>query len=174
MCLAWGAPPYHRSPAQVVYAATNYRNDQPLWLFRNAAINLPVIRSLLGNWSRLADASGHPPVKTFVEFHGGSPPNNLGDSQWKDLVRWHDTSLWLANKKTYDLVSGLVALEGTPGLKLGTERLLLLRGNRPKLSWVPLITEPPRKGEKLWVTLAFSGDLDERGPKSYSYIFVVK
>ena len=33
LCLAWEAPPYQRSNQQIVYASTQYRDDQPLWLF---------------------------------------------------------------------------------------------------------------------------------------------
>ena len=79
MCLAWEAPPYERSDRQIVYVSTQYRDNQPLWLFRNSAVaEVPVISRLFGDWSRTPDASGADPDNAFKEFHRSLPidPNS--------------------------------------------------------------------------------------------------
>ena len=69
VCLAWEAPPYERSDRQIVYVSTQYRDNQPLWLFRNSAVaEMPVISRLFGDWSRTPDASGADPDNAFKEL----------------------------------------------------------------------------------------------------------
>ena len=48
LCIAWEAPPYKGNKRQIVYASTQYRDDQPLWLFRNNVVaQLPFVGRLL-------------------------------------------------------------------------------------------------------------------------------
>ena len=169
LCLAWEAPPYQRINRQIVYASTQYRDDQPLWLFRNsAAAEIPFIGRLLGDWSRTADASGANPDDSFREFHR-SFPADPDVAPWSDLTDWHDTSAWLANRRSYELVSGAAA-ELTL-LPYGTERLLVLAGQRPLTSWVPFTTYAPSGQDEFRVAVSYSGDLDDLGPRLYQYVF---
>ncbi len=49
VCVAWEAPPYRGANRQIVYASTRYRDEQPLWLFRNnAGAGIPFVGNLLG------------------------------------------------------------------------------------------------------------------------------
>ena len=168
LCLAWEAPPYQRSSRQIVYASTQYRDDQPLWLFRNgAAAEIPFVGQLFGDWSRTPDASGTDPDDAFRKFHHTSVDGNV--APWNSLADWHDTSAWFANRSSYDLVSGAVA--DLTLLPYGTERLLVLAAQRPLTSWVPFTTYPPSGRDELRVAVSFSGDLDNRGPRVYQYVF---
>ena len=173
LCLAWEAPPYPYFKRQIVYASTQYREDQPIWLWRNNALSLPIIDVLLGNWSKKPDSSGRDPVEAFTAFHR-SLPKNLAVAPWKDLKKWHDTSAWFPNQESYAVVS--TALEDTMGsLPQGTERLLLLKANRSLTSWILFTTHVlPSRQDHLLVAVAFSGDLDEEGPRVYRYTFEVR
>ena len=73
LCLAWEAPPYPHNKKQIVYASTQYREDQPIWLWRNSALQIPFIGTLMGNWNRMPDSSGHEPVEVFTKFHSSLP-----------------------------------------------------------------------------------------------------
>ena len=170
LCLAWEAPPYARGARQIVYASTQYREDQPLWLFRNSALaEVPLIRRLFGDWSRTPDASGAQPVDAFRDFHG-SLPSDPTTAPWNNLADWHDTSAWRTNRSSYELVSGATA--DLTFLPYGTERLLVLAAQRPLTSWVAFTTYMP-SGQELRVAIAYSGDLDSRGPHVYRYLFAV-
>ena len=127
VCLAWEAPPYPGSRAQIVYASTQHRKDQPLWLFRNSAVALvPLIKSLIGNWKRMADRSGNDPDQVFKAFHENRSDDRISERR---IAEWHDTSLWGANADSFELVSTAVA--DLNALPLGTERLLRLVPKRP-------------------------------------------
>ena len=148
--------------------APSTRDDQPLWLFRNsAAAEIPFVGQLFGNWSRTPDASGTDPDDAFRKFHRTSVDRNI--APWNSLADWHDTSAWFANRSSYDLVSGAVA--DLTLLPYGTERLLVLAAQRPLTSWVPFTTYPPSGRDELRVAVSFSGDLDNRGPRVYQYVF---
>lgn len=169
LCLAWEAPPYERTSRQIVYASTQYRDDQPLWLFRNSAVaEVPVVRRLFGDWSRTPDASGTDPDDAFREFHG-SLPADPSIAPWNDLADWHDTSAWRTNRSSYELASGATA--DLLLLPYGTERLLVLAAQRPLTSWVAFTTYAPSGQEQLRVAVSYSGDLDSRGPRVYRYRF---
>lgn len=172
LCLAWEAPPYPHNQKQIVYASTQYREDQPIWLWRNSAFQIPIISTLLGDWNRTPDSSGRDPVELFTTFHR-SLPSDVDEAPWRDLTAWHDTSAWLPNQRSYDVVSA--ALGDAPGsLPYGTERLLALAAARPLSSWIPFTTHTPTPNGRLRVAVAFSGDLDERGPRVYRYTFEVR
>ena len=169
LCMAWEAPPYERSNRQIAYVSTQYRDDQPLWLFRNSAVaEVPVISRLFGDWSRTPDASGADPDNAFKEFHRGLPtdPNRV---PWNNLADWHDTSAWRANHSSYELVSGAVA--NLTVLPYGTERLLVLAAGRPLSSWVSFTSYVPSGEDRLRIAVSYSGDLDSRGPRVYRYVF---
>ncbi len=172
VCLAWEAPPYERSDRQIVYVSTQYRDNQPLWLFRNSAVaEVPVISRLFGDWSRTPDASGADPDNAFKEFHRSLPidPNS---APWNNLADWHDTSAWRANHSSYDLVSGAAA--DLTVLPYGTERLLVLAARRPFTSWVSFTSYVPSGEDPLRIAVSYSGDLDSRGPRVYRYVFEAK
>lgn len=169
LCMAWEAPPYDGRRRQIVYVSTQYRDDQPIWLIRNQAVGIPFLGRLLGNWSRRADASGTDPDQAFKEFHhlSGDPDA----ARWENLIDWHNTSGWLPNRQSYEMVRVVIDLAGFP---YGTERLLMLRGNRPLTSWIPFTTHVPSKQDELRVAVSYSGDLEGSGPRVYQYVFEVR
>ena len=66
LCLAWEAPPFRQSDRQIVYTSTQYRDDQPLWLYRNSvAAAIPFVGRLFGTWGRRAAALGVDPGEAF-------------------------------------------------------------------------------------------------------------
>ena len=162
--LAWEAPPYPRNRRQIVYVSTQYREDQPIWLWRNNAFQIPIINVRMGDWNRTPDSSGRDPVETFTTFHR-SLPGDVGVAPWRDLAACHDTSAWFSKPKQLRLgihSAGRTAANTRP---YGTERLLALRARRPLSSWVPFTTYAPTPQVRLLVAVAFSGDVDERGPR---------
>lgn len=172
LCVAWEAPPYERSSRQIVYSSTRYREDQPLWLFRNsAAAQIPFVGRLVGDWSRLPDRSGTDPVEAFREFHG-TLPADIEDTRWSHFVAWHDTSVWRANRSSHELVSS--AMADAPLLPFGTERLLVLAPRRPLTSWIRIDSRAPSTQGEFRIAVAFSGDLESRGPHVYQYVFEVR
>ena len=172
LCLAWEAPPYPRNQKQIVYASTQYREDQPIWLWRNGAFQIPIIDALMGDWNRTPDFSGHDPVETFTTFHR-SLPGNVDVAPWKVLADWHDTSAWLPNQSSYAVVSAALRV-AADSLPYGTERLLTLKAGRPLSSWVPFTTYTPTPQDQLLVAVTFSGDLDSQGPRVYRYTFEIR
>ncbi len=172
LCMAWEAPPYQRTSRQIVYASTRYTDEQPLWLFRNnAGAGIPFVGSLLGDWNRTPDASGLNPDSAFREYHR-SRPDDPSVAPWNNLTDWHDTSAWLANSGSYDLVVG--AVDDLPLLPYGSERLLVLAARRPLTSWVPFTTRAPSGQNELRIAVAYSGDLDNLGPYVYQYVFQIR
>ena len=172
LCIAWEAPPYKGKKRQIVYASTQYRDDQPLWLFRNNVVaQLPFVGRLLGDWSRAPGTSGTDPDQLFREFHG-NPLENPGEAPWKSLVHWHDTSAWRTNKPSYELVS--ITAASSESLPHGTERLLVLASRRPLTSWVPFTSHAPSTDGRLRIAVSYSGDLDALGPRVYRYEFVAR
>lgn len=172
LCIAWEAPPYHRASRQIVYASTKYRDEQPLWLFRNnAGAGIPFVGSLLGDWNRAPDASGVNPDDAFREFHS-SRPDDPFDAPWDNLADWHDTSAWFSNVGSYDLVVG--AANDLSALPYGSERLIRLAARRPLTSWVPFTTRAPSGQNELRVAVSYTGDLDSLGPYVYQYVFQVR
>ena len=123
LCLAWEAPPYRDKKAQIVYASTQYRDNQQLLLYRNSwGEGIPGIRHLLGDWRREPGPSGVNPDLAFRQFHR-DPTVDRNVAPWKDLYRWHVwTELWGADRKSYDFVS--IAVNDLKLLPYGTERLL--------------------------------------------------
>lgn len=70
LCLAWEAPPYPVRKRQIVYVSTQYREDQPVWLYRSSAVaSVPLFRELIGDWRRLPDTSGKDPDTAFRDYH---------------------------------------------------------------------------------------------------------
>ena len=172
LCIAWEAPPYKGIKRQIVYASTQYQDDQPLWLIRNNVVaQVPIVGRLLGDWSRAPGTNGKDPDELFRKFHS-SPPENFSGAPWISLAHWHDTSVWLTNKPSYELVS--VTTVNSTFLPYGTERLLVLASGRPLTSWVPFTSHPPSPKDRLRVAVSYSGNLDVLGPKVYRYEFVVK
>lgn len=172
LCLAWEAPPYPRKRKQIVYTSTQYRKNQPIWLWRNSALQIPIIGTLVGNWNRTPDSLGRDPVETFTTFHRGLP-GKVDITPWKVLADWHDTSAWMPNQSSYKVVSAALRNMGDT-LPYGTERLLTLKAARPLSSWVPFTTYTPSPQDQLLVAVTFSGDLDSRGPRVYRYTFEVR
>ncbi len=171
LCLAWEAPPYHRRVSQIVYVSTKHVDGQPLWLFRNNTVPIPLFGRLLGNWNRTPGASGSDPDEAFRKFHR-SRPDDLSDAPWNSLVGWHDTSAWLPNVDSYELVVG--ATNSLSALPYGAERLLRLQGGRPFTSWVPFTTLAPSRQNELRVAVSYTGDLETIGPYVYQYVFQFK
>lgn len=85
LCLAWEAPPYPGRRKQIVYISTRYRENQPIWLWRSSAFQIPLISQLLGDWNRTLDASGHDPQEAFTSFHR-TLPENANLAPWTALV----------------------------------------------------------------------------------------
>ena len=169
VCIAWEAPPYHGASRQIVYASTRYRDEQPLWLFRNnAGAGIPFVGNLLGDWNRTPDASGISPDSAFKEFHRRRPDDPF-DAPWNNLAGWHDTSAWFSNVGSYDLVVG--AANDLSALPYGSERLMRLAARRPLTSWVPFTTRAPSGQNELRVAVSYTGDLDSLGPYVYQYVF---
>lgn len=169
ICLAWEAPPYPQSNRQVIYASTRYREDQPLWLFRNgSAASVPFVGRLLGDWSRVPDASGVDVDDGFRVFHQDRAVDD-SSTIWNNLAAWHDTSVWFSNSSSYELVSAATA--SLDLLPYGTERLLVLAARRPMTSWVTFTSYVPAAGDRLDVAVSYSGDLDRLGPRVYRYVF---
>ena len=172
LCLAWEAPPYPGLRRQIVYVSTRYREDQPIWLWRSGALQIPILADLLGNWNRTFDASRHGPDEAFGKFHRNLP-ENTSVTPWSALAAWHDTSGWFSNQRSYDLVAAALG-DSRSGLPLGTERLMVLAARRPLSSWVRFTTYAPKTQNKLLVSVAFSGDLDTQGPRVYRYVLKVR
>ena len=59
-------------------------------------------------------------------------------------------------------------------LPYGTERLLVLAARRPFTSWVSFTSYVPPGEDPLRIAVAYSGDLDSRGPRVYRYVFEAK
>ena len=172
LCIAWEAPPYHGAARQIVYVSTKYRDEQPLWLFRNSAgAGLPFVGKLLGDWNRTPDDSDLDPDVAFKEFHRRRPDDPF-DAPWTALADWHNTSAWFSNVKSYPLV--VSATNGLPVLPYGSERLLRLAARRPLTSWVPFTTRAPTGQNELRVAVSYTGDLDSVGPYVYQYVFAVR
>ena len=175
LCMAWEAPRYQRISRQIVYTSTQYLNDdQPLWLFRNGEVaGVPLLGGLFGrlfgNWSRKPDASGANPDQVFKDFHR-SRPDDTDEAPWNRLAEWHNTSAWLANHESYELVRNAIDLAGLP---YGTERLLMLKGGRPLASWIPFTTRAHEQN-RLRVAVSYSGDLDDGEPHVYQYVFDIR
>ena len=174
LCMAWEAPRYQRISRQIVYASTQYLNDQPLWLVRNGGVaGVPLLgelfERLFGNWGRKPDASGANPDQVFKDFHR-SRPDDTDEAPWNRLAEWHNTSAWLANHESYELVRSAIDLAGLP---YGTERLLMLKGGRPLASWIPFTTRA-HKQNRLRVAVSYSGDLDDGEPHVYQYVFDIR
>lgn len=179
LCLAWEAPPYKKPDSQVVYVSTRYRDGQPLYLFRNNAgagvplvgsllrrDGLPIIRGITGDWSHTYGDNGDGIHGQFRRYHSVKP-DDLTTEPWKNMSTWHRT-LWGSNKDTYELVGS--ATSSARELPYGSERLLRLKANRPKASWVRIITRAPHEQHELRVAVSYSGDLDELGPGVYLYV----
>ena len=172
LCLAWEAPAYRGNNRQIVYVSTQYRDDQPLWLSRNSAIaQVPFVGRLLGDWSRAPGASGADPDESFREFHDTLPEDPDG-APWNNLAHWHDTSVWLTNRRSYELVS--VTAAEADFLPYGTERLLVLAARRPLASWIPFTSYAPSPQDRLRVAVSYSGDLEMLGPRVHRYEFEVR
>ena len=119
LCMAWEAPPYPRNNRQIVCASTQYRDDQPLWLFHSSAVaGFPFVGRLFGDWSRTPDAAGADPDDAFREFHR-SRPVDPDVAPWNNLANWHDTSEWLANRPSYELVVGAFRRPDPSALRCG-------------------------------------------------------
>lgn len=172
LCIAWEAPPYPGAHRQIVYVSTRYRDEQPLWLFRNSAgSGIPILGKLLGDWNRTPDASGLDPDDTFREYHR-SLPDDPFEVPWNSLTDWHNTSAWLSNVRSYELV--VSSTNDLPVLPYGSERLLRLAAKRPFTSWVPFTTRTPSGQNELRVAVSYTGDLDNLGPYVYQYVFQVR
>ena len=166
LCMAWEAPPYRKLTRQIVYASTRYTDNQPIHLFRRGQAPFEVLRKLFGDWEHFLSEQGSSIEREFMEFHRGETPEDL--EKWRLLKDWHDTSAWVANKRSRELVKGTLALtkgtlpEGEAPLPYGTERLLVLAAWRPLASWIPIETAPPAEGGKLHVAISYSGDTETR------------
>ena len=96
------------------------------------------------------------------------PPRRSDVVPWNKLADWHDTSAWLANRRSYDLVRATADLTLLP---YGTERLLVLAAQRPLTSWVPFKTLTPSGQDELRVAVSYSGDLEDLEPRVHKYVF---
>ena len=168
LCLAWEAPPYRQRRRQIAYISSRRMDGQELSLFRNsAAAGVPFFEKLTGSWRSSAGSDS----ESFRIFHRDR--SRAIDGALRDLLsRWHDTSVWLPNATSYDVVSAAVA-DPAP-LPNGAERLLMLQGRRPQASWVPFETHVPSAGSDLRIAVAYSGDLDGPGLRVYQYLFVAR
>lgn len=160
LCMAWEAPRSRSN--QIVYASTKFSSDQQILLFRNGAAPIKLFREIFGDWS---STLGNDRDK-FRSFHKELPKDR---EEWKLLHDWHDTSLWIPEQGSYELVKRAVA-DKRASLPYGTERLLLVQPNRPLSSWIPIETKPPSNGEQLHVAISYSGD---RVPFVYRYTLSV-
>lgn len=163
LCLAWEAPPY-AGGSQIVYVSTRYRDDQPVSIYRNAS-SPPFFYAFFSDWRG-------PTVSRdlFDKFHKKSLGRNddgvSGNTDgWDKLRKWHETSFWIANLESHELVKGALAYESIP-LPYGAERLLVVAGERSMTSWIPF-TSKVQKGSKLLVAISYSGDKE---PFVYEYV----
>ena len=167
LCLAWEAPPHSGSNVQIVYASTQYRDDQPVLLFRRSwADRIPVINRLVGEFERQPGPSGYDPDDAFRWFHMNPSYVQRNSVPWSDLYAWHVwTWFWRANQTSYDFASS--AVHDVTRLPLGTERLLRLVPNRELASWVAITTRV-HPSQTLRVAVSYSGDME---PLVYQYEF---
>ena len=167
--MAWEAPSYLERTRQIVYVSTRHKDGQALSLFRNSAVAaVPILWRLFDDWIRPLGSSDR---NTFRTFHGDRNPNSkVDETSRENLAYWHDTSGWLPNIPSHGFVSGAVADLNT--LPYGAERLLSLKGRRPRTSWVSFQTYAPSAGNELQVAVAYSGDLAEFAAlQVYQYVF---
>lgn len=169
LCMAWEAPPHDFAGRQIVYVSTRYTDLQGLWLFRKFPEGrlLPARRPW--SWFR----SGVQALNGFEVYHG-QDYDEVDDGLRDRLNVWHESDQPSArdqaiNADSYGLVSAAVGSLGN--LPYGSERLLPLRAARPWTSWVPFDTHAPSGQDELRVAIAYSGDLESRGPRVYRYAF---
>ena len=161
LCMAWEAPRSGGSN-QIVYAGTKFSRDQQILLYRNGAAPIKFFRRFFGDWSSTLGNDR----ERFRNFHKESPKDR---EEWSLLRDWHDTSAWLPDRGSFELVKRAVA-DKRASVPYGTERLLLVQPNRPLSSWIPIETKPPSNGERLHVAISYSGDSD---PFVYRYTLSV-
>ena len=181
LCLAWEAPPYPGDDRQIVYANTRYRDDQPLWLFRNgvgaaprfasAGAAIPFVGTMFGNWSGRTTHQAPIPTSASGSFTAVAPSEPAVEPR-NELGDWHDASGWLADRRSYDLVKATTGLVPLP--RGGTHRLLVLAPARPLTSWIRFETRAPSERDELRVAISYSSDLEKLGPRVHQYVFRVR
>lgn len=152
-----------------MYVSTWYTNQQRVSLFRNSSVAaVPGLNLLTGDWNPTQNDADR---STFREFHDDPSSELVDPSVRGELYRWHDTSLWRSNLRSYDVVS--TAVEEAPTLPHGRERLLSLKSGRDRTSWVPFHTGI-EYGTELRIAVAYSGEMDAAGDALgvYEYIFL--
>lgn len=162
-----GVPKYPHNRRQVLFVRTSYMQNQPVSLFRNSS-------NLFFQWIRDWRSNQTVLEKNYIEFH----VKNLNDLDlsshiWKPFITWHNTGFWRANEKTYDFVKKIVAFGHKQ--KPVAERLLKLKPNRSKMSWIEINTHSPDRDNLLTVTTSYSGTLDNNPSiKLYNYYFIIE
>ena len=153
LCMAWEAPSHLGLSRQVVYASTQYADQQPLSLFRRG-FGPGGGRPVRGSVNDLAD--------DFKAYH--RQRSSIQGVLREDLDVWHERAA------SYDLVSG--AVTSSRHIPYGAERLLTLLPLRSRKSWVRLTSHAPPGEQMLRVAIAYSGDR-ELGPHAYQYLFEI-
>lgn len=168
----WGAPKSRNR--EVVYISTIAKANHPLSLQRNSAAGiLGMFVPFVGeNWEREFHANQK---QGFVKYH--VPEIDPGTSlaaddefrQWLD--RWHNTSLWFANRDTDEVVRSTLLDEDKNAAQRGAERLIRLQARRLRTSWIPFSSqEPYPRGAVLRVLISYSG----QGNRVQRYYFKEK
>ena len=164
-----GVPKYDQNHKyQVLFIKTCYMKDQPIALVKNGPIPcfFPFFPAKEDTWE---DDLSSNAFQDFVNYHYDKDAYN-GKNR-KKYSLWHDNYFWDINLKkgTYDFVHKILlrSEKKTPG----TERLIRMAKNRPKLSWVRFTSIMPKKGDTLKVTVSFSGEeADEVGLQEYLFV----
>ena len=152
LCIAWEAPSHIGWSRQVVYASTQYTNQQPLSLFRRRGVGTGKDGPVRGSVNDLAN--------DFKAYH--RQRSSIQGVLHEDLDVWHERAA------SYNLVSG--AVTSSRHLPYGAERLLTLLPLRPWKSWIRLTSHAPPGQQMLRIAIAYSGDR-ELGPHAYQYLF---
>lgn len=164
-----GVPKYDQDHKyQVLFVGTRYMKKQPVALVKNGPIPcfVPFFPAKEDTWE---DDLSSNACQDFVNYHDDKEAYN-GKNR-KKYSLWHDNYFWNLNLKkgTYDFVHKiqLRSEKKSPG----TERLIRMANNRPKLSWARITSIIPKRNDTLRVTVAFSGEnTDEVAPCEYIFV----
>ncbi|RXK88525.1 hypothetical protein EST62_02475 [Chlorobaculum sp. 24CR] len=166
-----GVPKYDQDyKYQVLFVKTSYMKEQPIALVKNGPIPcfIPFFPAKEDTWE---DDLSSNAFQDFVNYHDDK--NAYNGKNRKKYSSWHDNYFWNLNLKkgTYDFVHKiqLRSEKKNPG----TERLIRMAKNRPKISWARITSIIPKRRDTLRVMVSFSGEkTDEVAPHEYIFVNV--
>lgn len=180
----WAVPPAREESAQVVYVHTQYKQGQPISLFRTPAKGSDKkiqksFYSTLVNWfeGSFNEWRGnlHSASCQFKFYHRSTVSGCRGGPfhNWEQLLdRWHETEAWDTHVRTRAFASLVIGLS-LKDQEIASERLLRLNPERPSMSWVPFKSNPPKIGKYLDIKLVYSrSSADGSDLKVHSFKFL--